>query len=92
MVDGLIRNAARTVAGGLAGAIAYDGLKRVARSSVARSAAVTITAWGLRGIRTAETRAEQARLVFGDVVSEARARIGDQAPVPGAARGPGHEH
>ena len=92
MMDGLIGKAARAVAGGLAGAIAYDGLKRVVRSNTARGTAVTITTWGLRGVRTAETGAEKARLVFGDVVSEARARLGEQAPVPGAAGGHGHEH
>ncbi len=91
-LSGLIVRAAQTVATGLGGAIAYDGVKRVARSGVFRNAAVTVTTWGLRGVRVAETGAEQARLTIGDVISEARARLGEQAPVPGAANGHGHEH
>jgi hypothetical protein len=89
--SGLIVRAAQTVATGLGGAIAYDGIKRVARSDLLRSAAVTVTTWGLRGARAAETGAEQARLTVGDIISEARARLGETAPVPGA-NGHGHEH
>ncbi|HEX7661595.1 MAG TPA: DUF1490 family protein [Pseudonocardiaceae bacterium] len=87
-----IVNAARTVATGVVGAAVYDGVKRAARSGVLRGAAVSVTAWGLRGVRGAETTAEQARLAFGDVVSEARSRIGEPAPVPGAVHEHGHEH
>jgi hypothetical protein len=92
VMSGLICNAARVVATGLTGAIAYDGVKRVARSGAIRDATVTVTAWGLRGLRAAETGAENARLATADIVSEARARIGEQAPVPGTASGHGHEH
>jgi Protein of unknown function (DUF1490) len=92
MVQGLIARAARVVATGLAGAAAYDGVKRVVRTSAIRNATVAGTAWGLRGIRAAETGAEKARLVAGDIVSEARARIGEQAPAPGAVNGHGHQH
>jgi hypothetical protein len=92
VVSGLICNAARVVATGLTGAVAYDGVKRVVRSGAIRDATVTVTAWGLRGLRAAETGAENARLVTADIVSEARARIGEQAPVPGTAAGHGHEH
>ena len=92
MVQGLIVRAARVVATGLVGAAAYDGVKRVVRTSAIRSATVTGTAWGLRGARAAETGAEKARLVAGDIVSEARARIGEEAPAPGAMNGHGHEH
>lgn len=91
-VNDLIVHAAQTVATGVVGAVAYDGVKRVARSGVVRGAAVTVTTWGLRGVRAAETGAEQARLTIGDVVSEARARLGEQAPVPGATGDHGHEH
>ena len=92
VMSGLICNAARVVATGLTGAVAYDGVKRVARSGAIRDATVTVTAWGLRGLRAAETGAENARLATADIVSEARARIGEQAPVPGTASGHGHEH
>ena len=80
------------MATGLAGAVAYDGVKRIARTSVIRGATVTGTAWGLRGFRAAEAGAEKARLVAGDIVSEARERIGEQAPPPGTVNGHGHAH
>ncbi|SFO54840.1 Protein of unknown function [Pseudonocardia ammonioxydans] len=80
------------VASGLAGAVAYDGVKRVARSGAVREAAVTATTWGLRGARAAETGAEKARLTTADIVSEARGRIGEQTPAPGAGDGHGHGH
>jgi hypothetical protein len=94
MVNGLVVRAARVVATGLAGAIAYDGVKRIARTGVIRGATVTGTAWGLRGFRAAEVGAEKARLAAGDIVSEARERIGEQAPAPGTVDGRdhGHEH
>jgi hypothetical protein len=92
MVSGWISVAARTLVTGLAGAVAYDGVKWVARSGALRGTAVTVTTWGLRGVRAAEAGAEQARLAVGDVISEAHARMGEQAPVPGGAHGHGHEH
>ena len=92
MVHGFIVRAARVVATGLVGAAAYDGVKRVVRTSTIRGATVTGTVWGLRGVRAAETGAEKARLAAGDIVSEARARIGEEAPAPGAMNGHGHEH
>jgi hypothetical protein len=92
MVRDVLVHAARTVATGLAGAIAYDGVKRVARSGALRGTAVTVTSWGLRGVRAAEVGAERARLSIGDIVSEARARNGEQTPAPGTQTGHGHEH
>jgi hypothetical protein len=92
MVNVLIGSAVRLVATGLAGAAAYDGVKRVVRSGAIRSATVTGTVWGLRGVRATEAGAEKARLVAGDIVSEARDRIGEQAPAPGTVNGHGHEH
>lgn len=77
---------------GVAGAAAYDGVKRVARRSVVRGAAVTVTSWGLRGARAAETGAERARLATADIVSEAREKIGEQAPVPGSGAAHDHQH
>lgn len=90
MVNGLVARAARVVATGLAGAVVYDGVKRIARTGVIRGATVSGTAWGLRGVRAAEAGAERARLVAGDIVSEARERIGERAPAPGAFNG--HDH
>ena len=91
-MNGLVVRAARVVATGLAGAIAYDGVTRIARTSVIRGATVAGTVWGLRGFRAAESGAEKARLVAGDILSEARDRIGEQAPAPGTVNGHGHEH
>ena len=91
-MQGLIVKAAQVVVTGLAGAAAYDAVKRVIRSGTVRSTTVTVTAWGLRGVRAAETGAENARLVTADIVSEARARIGEETPAPGAVDGHGHEH
>lgn len=91
-MNGLVVRAARVVATGLAGAAAYDGVKRIARTGAIRGATVTGTVWGLRGFRAAEAGAEKARLVAGDIVSEARERIGEQAPAPGTIDGHGHEH
>jgi hypothetical protein len=91
-LSGLIVSAARTVGIGLGGAVAYDGVKRVARMGLLRYPAVTLTTWGLRGARVAGTGVERARLTAGDLVGEARARLGEQAPIPGATDGHGHEH
>ena len=86
----LVGRAARVVVTGLVGAIAHDAAKRIARTGVIRGATVTGTVWGLRGFRAAEAGAEKARLVAGDIVSEARERIGEQAPAPGTVNGHGH--
>ncbi|MGQ0719143.1 MAG: DUF1490 family protein [Pseudonocardiales bacterium] len=94
MFGGFVGKAAGLVASGLVGAAAYDGVKRIARSDILHGAAVTVTSWGLRGVRAAETGAEKARLATADIVSEARERIGEQTPAPGAAaaNGNAHEH
>ncbi|GAA1402656.1 DUF1490 family protein [Pseudonocardia kongjuensis] len=92
MFGAVLGKAAGLVVTGLAGAVTYDGVKRVARSGAVREAAVTATAWGLRGARAAETGAERARLATADIVSEARGRIGEEAPAPGSGHGHTHEH
>lgn len=71
-----------TVFTGLVGAAAYDGVKRVVATGAAREGAVTALAWGIRGKRQVEVGAEQVRLVTGDLVADARARVGEQAPPP----------
>lgn len=91
MLGGFVGKAAGVVASGLVGAAAYDGVKRLVRSDALHAAAVTATSWGLRGARAAEAGAERARLATADIVSEARERIGEQAPPPGAAA-PAHDH
>ena len=91
MIAGLVGKAAGMVAGGLAGAVAYDGVKRVVRSTVVRDGAVRVTAWGLRGARAVETGAERARL--GAPTSSARPGSGSASRhQPPAASGQGHQH
>jgi hypothetical protein len=92
IVHGLITKATATVLTGTLGAVAYDLLRTVAARAPIREAAVTTTAWGLRGVRKAEEGAESARLTLADVVAEAREQIGEQAPPPGAAGDPVHDH
>ncbi len=91
MLGGIVGKAAGVLASGFVGAAAYDGAKRLVRSDALHSAAVTVTSWGLRGARTAEAGAERARLATADIVSEARERIGEQAPPPGATTA-AHDH
>ncbi|MGI9004254.1 MAG: DUF1490 family protein [Pseudonocardia sp.] len=87
-----VGKATALVATGFAGAVALEGVKKVAGSNVVRGSAVAVTALGLRGARAAETGAEKARLAGADIVAEARERIGEQAPPPGVATGHGHDH
>ncbi|MCX2712681.1 DUF1490 family protein [Mycolicibacterium sp. J2] len=87
--QGLAAKAASTVVTGAVGVAAYEALRKTAAKLPAREATVTMTAWGLRGVRKAEERAERARLAVGDVVAEARERIGEEAPPPAVAA---HDH
>ena len=89
--QGLLSKAASTVVTGAVGVAAYEGIRKALRKAPMREAAVTSTAWGLRGVRKAEDAAEHARLTVGDVVAEARERIGEEA-VPPAVGDVGHDH
>ncbi|GAA4389952.1 DUF1490 family protein [Tsukamurella soli] len=92
-VDGALRKLGAAVATGVLGVVLVDGAKRIAASGALRRGAVSATALGLRGARSAETGAESARLLVSDVVAEAREQIGEQAPPPGNGdAGHGHEH
>jgi Protein of unknown function (DUF1490) len=88
----VLAKAASTVASGVVGVAAYDGLRRVVKAAPAHEAMVTTTAWSLRGIRKAEEGAERARLAIGDVVAEARGRIGEEASPPAMDSGHNHDH
>ncbi len=91
VVGHVARRAAVTLMTGVSGVIAVDAIKRLARVGAVDNAAVTATSWGLRGKRSAEAGAENLRLATADIVSEARERIGEQSPAPGAATDL-HEH
>lgn len=95
MLSGLAGRAAGLVVTGFAGAVTLEAAKKVVRGGTARGAAVTVTSWGLRGVRAAEGGAEKARLGGADILSEARARIGEQSlpPEAGIVNGHGgHDH
>lgn len=90
---GLLAKAGSTLVTGLVGAAAWDGVKRATQAGAAREGAVTAVALGLRGKRRVEAGAERVRLATGDVVAEARERVGEQAPPPGAdITAHDHEH
>ncbi len=89
----LARRTGGTVVTGLVGATALEGLKRLARAGALRRGTVVATGWGLRGMRAAEAGAEATRLAAADIVAEARERVGETAPAPGAGAAPlDHEH
>jgi hypothetical protein len=87
----VIGKAAGVVVTGLTGVVAFEGVKKLATARAARSAAVAVTAWGMQGVRAAETGAERLRLAAADIASEARERIGEQTPPPDTPR-EGHDH
>jgi hypothetical protein len=86
---GLLAKAAGMVVTGAVGVTAYDLFRALAAKAPVREAGVAATAWGLRGVRKAEGGAERARLAVGDVVAEARERIGEEVPPPAAVD---HDH
>lgn len=88
----LPNRAGRFVASSVLGVLIVDVAKSARRSGALRQAAVTATAWGLRGARRVEVGAEGARLAGGDILAEARARNGEQAPAPGTDVASGHDH
>ncbi|MGV0837987.1 DUF1490 family protein [Mycolicibacterium thermoresistibile] len=90
-LQGLVAKAASVVVTGAVGAAAYDVVRKVAAKAPLREATVSATALGLRGMRAAEESAERARLALGDVVAEARERIGEEAPPPTIADAE-HDH
>jgi hypothetical protein len=85
MITSIVARAGSAVVTGLVGAAAYDGVKKAVSSETVREGAVVALALGLRGKRRVEIGAEQVRLVSGDLVADARARVGEQAPPPGMA-------
>lgn len=78
---GVLAKAAPTVVTGIVGAVAYDGLRKVAKKPL-RAAAVSMTAVGLRLAREVEESAERARLTVADVVAEAAERVGKETSPP----------
>lgn len=94
MVTGhLAVRAAGLLISGVAGAAVVDRLKQPATGVAVKRAAVAVTALTLRGKRRLESGAENLRLTAGDVVAEAREKIGEQAPPPAQpAQAQDHDH
>ncbi|MBM9469326.1 DUF1490 family protein [Nakamurella leprariae] len=92
VIGHLAGRAAAALASGIVGAVVVDRVKAGAGRSALRRSAVAVTTWGLRGQRRLESGAESVRLTTGDIVAEARERIGEQAPPPGTAAGDHHGH
>jgi hypothetical protein len=87
VVTGLIRHAGAVVVTGVVGAVAVDGVKRLARTGAVRRGAVVLASWGLRGQRSAEAGAETVWLSAADILAEAREKIGEQVPPPAGDAG-----
>lgn len=90
----IVGKAAATVVTGLVGVTAYEVVRKVAGKMPVRRASVAAAEIGLRGTRRAEVAAESARLKIGDVVAEARERVGEEAspPAVGVTHDHDHEH
>jgi hypothetical protein len=86
MWHGLASKAATTLVTGVVGVATYEALRKAVAKAPVHEAAVTVTTWGLRGIRGAEETAEQARLKVADVVAEARERVGEEVPPPAVVK------
>lgn len=82
---------------GAVGVAAYEALRKMVVKAPLRAATVSVAAWGIRLAREAERKAgesaEQARLMFADVLAEASERAGEEVP-PLAVAGSddGHDH
>lgn len=92
IAHGVLGRAAAWLATGVAGAAAYDLLRKAAAKAPLHETAVKGAELGLRGTRKAEEAAESARLKIADVMAEARERIGEEAPTPAVTDVHDHEH
>ncbi len=91
IVGHVAARAAGLLISGVAGAVVVDRLKQRSTGDAVKRAAVAVTAVTLRGKRRVEAGAENLRLSAGDVVAQARERIGEQAPPPAHPAEP-HDH
>ncbi len=92
VLHGLLVKASSAVVTGAVGVAAYEVVRKAIAKAPVREAAVTTTAWALRGARKAEEGAESARLKVADVMAEARERIGEEVPPPAVADAHSHDH
>ena len=87
----VVKRTGRLAVTGVVGVVLVDLAKKAAARGSARQGVVAATTWALRGKRQLEVGAENVRLAGGDIIAEARGRVGEQAPVPGADVA-GHDH
>ncbi|OCB33748.1 hypothetical protein A5676_00130 [Mycobacterium malmoense] len=92
IAHGAFGKAAAWLAIGVAGAAAYDLVRKAVAKAPLHETAVSAAELGLRGTRKAEEAAESARLKISDVMAEARERVGEEAPTPAVGNGHDHEH
>ncbi len=88
----LLGKAAGAVISGVAGVTVVNAARSGRLGRAAHRAAVGVTAAGLKTLRAAEHGAENTRLTAADIVAEARERVGEQAPAPGARTAHDHQH
>ena len=88
-----LRGVAGLAAAGVLGDLIVTGARRVIPEDFGRRLMVRTMAGGIVVGRRLESAAEEARLLAGDLLSEARASLGEESPVPSAGDGAvGHEH
>jgi hypothetical protein len=79
-------------AAGVLGDLIVSGARRVIPEHAGRRLVVRAMAGGMVVGRRFEQAAEEARLLAGDLLAEARASLGEDATVPAAGNGSAHEH
>jgi hypothetical protein len=90
---GSLRAVAGLAAAGVLGDLIVTGARRVIPDHAGRRFVVRAMAGGIVLGRRLEGAAEEARLRAGDLLAEARATLGEEAPIPAAGNGAaGHEH
>jgi hypothetical protein len=87
------RGVAGLAAAGVLGDLIVSGARRVLPERAGRRLAVRMMAGGIVAGRRLEQAAEEARLLAGDLLAEARSSLGEEAVPPAAGDGAvPHEH
>ena len=90
---GSLRGVAGLAAAGVLGDLIVTGARKVMPERPGRRLLVRAMAGGIVLGRRLEGAAEEARLLAGDLVAEARSSLGEEAAVPATGDGAaGHEH
>ena len=90
---GPLRGVAGLAVAGVLGDLIVTGARRVIPEHAGRRLTVRAMAGGIVLTRRFESAAEEARLLAGDLLAEARESLGEEAPLPVAGDGAAtHEH